>query len=71
MSKHKKARNLYLICSADSLETAFFCGTSDECAAILDMKVGVFYSMLSKRQRVWNFFRIEKVKVEDNGRYSD
>lgn len=60
-----KTLNLYLICSADSLETAFFCGTGPECAAVLGMKMGVFYSMLSKGQKVWGFFRIEKVKIHE------
>lgn len=60
-----KARALYLICSADSLETAFFCGTGCECAAVLGLKMNVFYSMLSKKQRVWGFFRIEKVKIDE------
>lgn len=60
-----KARALYLICSADSLETAFFCGTGCECADVLGMKMSVFYSMLSKKQLVWGFFRIEKVKIDE------
>jgi len=60
-----KSLNLYLICSTDSLETAFFCGTAPECAAVLGLKMGTFWTMLSKKQRVWGFFHIERVKIHE------
>lgn len=59
---HRK-RPVYLICSADKLETAFFCGTADECIEVLGMKNRkLFHCAVCKKTKVWNFFRIEKVK---------
>ena len=58
--------HLYLICSADRLETAFFCGSSRECAAVLQMRnLGLFYSAISKQSKIWNFFRIERVELDE------
>ena len=61
-----KQKNLYLICADDYLKTAFFCGTGPECAAVLNVRIDVFYSKLSKKQRIRRFFRIEKVNLTDN-----
>ena len=66
MRRKRKSPQLYLICADDHLETAFFCGTSAECTRVLHLNnTGVFYSMLSKKQRVWGFFRIEKVRITE------
>jgi len=59
----RKAKSLYLICADDYLKTAFFCGTGQECADVLDVRIDVFYSKLSKKQRIRRFFRIEKVSL--------
>lgn len=59
---HRK-KPVYLICSADKLETAFFCGTTEECMAVLGIKNRkLFHCVVCKKTKVWNFFRVEKVK---------
>lgn len=55
---------LYLIVADDRLQTAFYCGTSSECAAVLGITVGSFYTAITKGLRVGGFFRIEKVNLE-------
>lgn len=58
-----REKNLYLICEAEGLETAFYCGTAKECTQVLGLKTrDGFYTALSKKQKVMDFFRIEKVK---------
>ena len=64
----KRPKNLYLICADDYLETAFFCGTVDECAAVLQVRKDVFYTKLSKKQRIRSFFRIEKVSLKEESK---
>lgn len=55
-------RRLYLICTADHLETALFCGTSAECMALLGIRSASYFSRaIRKRQKVLGFFRVEKV----------
>lgn len=54
----------YLICSNDYLQTAFFCGTSKECADVLGMTVNTFYSSISHKINIKGFFHIEKVELE-------
>ena len=55
--------SLYLICAADYLETAFFCGTANECIELLGMKNRkCFFCAISKKTRVHNFWRIERVR---------
>lgn len=57
-----RERRLYLICSSDYLETAFFCGTADECARVLGFRnVRQFHSAVSKGRRIWYFFKVERV----------
>ncbi|HAN43422.1 MAG TPA: hypothetical protein DCP98_08375 [Sphaerochaeta sp.] len=58
-----RQKNLYLICANDHLETAFFCGTSDECIKILGCKnKSVFFSTLSHKKNFFGgFVRVEKV----------
>lgn len=61
--KPKVPRRLYLISAADYLETAFFCGTAEECIEVLGMKSKeCFYCAISKKTKVQNFWRIEKVE---------
>ena len=62
----KKNTNLYLICAADRLETAFFCGDSRECTQLLGLaSTAVFFSALCKGTKVMNFFKIEKVRIRE------
>lgn len=60
-----RALNLYLICSNDYLQTAFFCGTACECTDVLQLKnINTFYSLLSKKAHVWGgFAHIERVRI--------
>ena len=62
-----KTKVLYLICANDHLETAFFCGTSWECAKILGFKnVNTFHSVLAHRQSLMGgFVKIERVKANE------
>ena len=56
-------QTLYLICTADHLETALFCGTSAECMALLGIRsASYFCRAIKKRQKVMGFFRVEKVQ---------
>ena len=57
----KNKKKLYLICSDDNLQTAFFCGTAEECTRVLGLSsIAGFYCAISKGTRVMNFFRIER-----------
>lgn len=57
---------LYLICSNDYLQTAFFCGTGRECCQVLGLKnMNVFYSSLSHKRNFLGFFHIEPIDLED------
>ena len=52
--KPKVPRRLYLISAADYLETAFFCGTAEECIEVLGMKSKeCFYCAISKKEAVF------------------
>ena len=56
--------HLYLIVAVDRLETAFFCGTAGECMDVLGIKQNrQFHSLLVRKTKVWNFFRIERVRI--------
>lgn len=57
---------LYLLCSTDRLETAFFCGTAQECVEVLGLKSrGHFYSEISKKRKFFRgFITVEKVKLK-------
>lgn len=64
--RNKKPLKLYLICSADYLETAFFCGDARECTEVLGLSDrGCFFSAVSKGSKVMHFFRIEKVDLQE------
>jgi hypothetical protein len=56
-------KSLYLICSNDRLQTAFFCGTAAECAKILGMSdARVLQSAVCKKTQVFfRFAHVEKV----------
>ena len=57
-----RAERLYLICSSDYLETAFFCGTAMECAQVLGFSnVYQFHSAVSRKRKIWNYFKVERV----------
>lgn len=57
---------LYLLCSTDRLETAFFCGTARECVEVLGLRnCGTFYSLISKKRKFFRgFITVEKVKLK-------
>ena len=61
MSRGRKA--LYLICSNDRLETAFYCGTAEECARILGLSdARVLQSAVCKGTKVFDrFAHVERV----------
>ena len=60
----KPERTLYLICAADRLETAFFCGTAKECTEVLGLSnTNSFRSAVSRKHKIMNYFRIEKVRI--------
>ena len=61
--KPKRRKALYLICSNDRLQTAFFCGTAAECAEILGLAgPKILHCAVSKGTKVCDrFAHIEKV----------
>ena len=60
------SKKLYMICSNDYLQTAFFCGTGKECCDVLGMKnMAVFYSAISHGVAIHGFFHIEKAPIDD------
>lgn len=61
MAKGRKA--LYLICSNDRLQTAFYCGTAEECARILGLADSrVLQCAVSKGTKVFErFAHVERV----------
>ena len=67
MSKGRKA--LYLICSNDRLQTAFYCGTAEECARVLGFSgPKVLQSAVSKGTKVLDrFAHVERVPEVANG----
>lgn len=66
MGLRGKQASYYLICSNDKLQTAFFCGTAEECVGVLGMKnKSVFFCAISKGTKVFDrFAHIERVKLE-------
>lgn len=65
----EKRKAMYLICSNDRLQTAFFCGTAEECTGILGLSsIACFYSSLSKGTHLFQrFVHIERVPEVANG----
>ena len=63
----KGAPGLYLICANDRLETAFFCGTAEECRQVLGIRnINTFYSMISKHVHfLRGFVTVEKVTLPE------
>ena len=59
----KGAKRLYLICSNDRLQTAFFCGTAEECAKVLGFSgPKVLQCAVSKGTKVFDrFAHVERV----------
>lgn len=53
----------YLICSCDSLQTAFFCGDCRECCEVLGVTLQSFYTMITKHHKFMGFFTVEKVSI--------
>lgn len=61
-SKRPLHRQLYLICSTDSLETAYYCGTAEECSRVLGCSsINTFRSTIAHGYRFMSFFKVEKV----------
>ena len=63
MRRKKFKKQLYLICSNDRLQTAFFCGTAAECAKVLGMSdARVLQSAVCKKTQVFErFAHVERV----------
>jgi len=59
----RQEKQLYLICSNDKLETAFFCGTGSECAKVLGKSKVSMYSSYKKGCNFMGFFKLEKVNL--------
>ena len=67
--KPERRKALYLICSNDRLQTAFFCGTAEECAEILGLSdARVLQSAVCKKTQVfYRFAHVERVPEVANG----
>ena len=61
----KTEKQLYLICSNDKYETAYFCGTGSECAKVLGKSKSSMYSTIGKGCSIMGFFKLEKVKIDE------
>ena len=62
MRRKGQRKRLYLICSNDRLQTAFFCGTAAECVKILGFTgTNTFHSAVSKKTEV--FFRFAHIEA--------
>jgi hypothetical protein len=61
--RKRRERQLYLICTNDHLETAFFCGTAWECAQVLGLaSAKVVQCAVTKKTQVFDrFAHIERV----------